>query len=205
MDSEFHQFTCPYDKMKDRHINRIAKNRVDLIGKSFGKLKVLEDSGLRKGRRPVYRCICDCGNTTLVSGKYLLSGDTKSCGCYNKKNAHNRDAIGDITLSFWNPIIKQANKRGIPFLITREFAWELYLKQNKKCNLTGLDIIFSSNIRDERSTHTCSLDRIDSDIGYTENNIQWVHKKINIMKNSMKQDEFIKWCNLVLKWKKIKK
>lgn len=181
----------------DRHLNRIPHNKIDLISKRFGKLLVLEDTGKRKSRRPIYKCICDCGNICEILGKYLLSGDTKSCGCYNNKNAHNRDAVGEITKSFWTPIIKQAIRRGIPFTIDRNYAWNLYLKQNRKCKLTGIDINFSSNIRDERSKHTCSLDRINSDKGYIEGNVQWVHKIINIMKNKLSQTDFITWCGLV--------
>lgn len=189
-------------KTKDRHKNRVAKNRKNLIGKKFGKLTVIEDTGKRKSRRPIYKCLCDCGNYCEILGKYLLSGDTKSCGCFNKGNAHNRDAVGEITKSFWTPILKQAVRRGIPFQITREYCWNLYLKQNRKCNLTGVSIEFSTNIRDERGKQTCSLDRIDSSKGYVEGNVQWVHKIINIMKNSLTQEDFIEWCGLVQDWMK---
>ena len=44
------------------------------------------------------------------------------------------------------------------------------------------------------SKSTASLDRIDSSIGYVKGNIQWVHKRINTMKNDMTEDEFINWC-----------
>lgn len=188
--------------MKDRHRNRPAHNRIELTGKRFGKLIVLRDTGLRKSRRPIYECICDCGNITNILGKYLIIGDTKSCGCIAKAFSHNRDCVGEITLSFWTPIIKQANKRGIPFEIDRSFAWDLYCQQNRKCALTGIDISFSSNIRDQRGKQTCSLDRINNDLGYIEGNVQWVHKRINIMKNVYSQDEFIQWCGFVQQWMK---
>lgn len=181
----------------DRHKNRVAHNRINLIKERFGKLIVLDDTGRRKSRRPIYKCICDCGNYCEILGKYLLSGDTKSCGCYSIGNAHNRSCIGEITKSFWTPIVNQATRRGIPFNITREDAWGLYLSQNRRCNLTGVEIFFSSNIRDQRGKQTCSLDRIDNTKGYINGNIQWVHKHINIMKNVFNQDDFIKWCSLI--------
>lgn len=197
MGSDWRLFICRHYKMANRHKNRKAHNKIDLINRRFGYLLVQEDTGRRKSRRPIYKCLCDCGNTCEILGKYLLIGDTKSCGCYSKGNAHNRDCIGEITKSFWTPIVNQANRRGIPFNITREYAWDLFINQNRKCNLTGISILFSTNIRDQRGVHTCSLDRVDNSLGYVEGNVQWVHKHINIMKNVFTQEKFIEFCSLV--------
>ena len=45
---------------------------------------------------------------------------------------------------------------------------------------------------------TASLDRIDSKLGYTSNNIQWVHKDLNYMKSDLDQSVFIEWCRKVV-------
>jgi hypothetical protein len=184
----------------DRHTNRGGLNYIDLAGKRYGKLTVAEDTGRRKTRRPIWLCRCDCGNTAEVLGKYLVNGDTKSCGCWSTGNAHNRSAVGDITLSFWTPIMKQAIRRGIPFELTREDAWDLYEAQGRRCALSGVPLRFSTNIRDQRGTQTASLDRIDNSLGYKPCNVQWVHKKLNIMKNVMSNDELLGWCGLVHGW-----
>jgi hypothetical protein len=184
--------------MKDRHPNRKAHNFIDLAGQRFGKLVVVEDTGRRKSRRPIWKCVCDCGNRVEALGKYLLCGDTKSCGCIAQGNAHNRDAVAEITKSFWTPIVKQAIRRGIPFEITREDAWTVYRKQNGCCALSGVPIEFSTNIRDQRGTQTASLDRVDNMRGYCIDNVQWVHKKLNIMKNVMSNAELLEWCRLIV-------
>ncbi|WP_302828322.1 AP2 domain-containing protein [Enterococcus raffinosus] len=52
----------------------------------YGHLTVVEEithNGYKK-----YRCLCDCGNETIVYRSNLLSGRTKSCGCGNYKNRH---------------------------------------------------------------------------------------------------------------------
>jgi hypothetical protein len=54
----------------------------DLTGQIFGKLKVVEQVAAIKGRA-AWRCFCDCGNETIKLGRYLLNGDTRSCGCVN--------------------------------------------------------------------------------------------------------------------------
>ena len=165
------------------------------MGHRFGKLAVLSDTGRSKTQRPVWLCCCDCGIEIEVLGKYLRNGDTRSCGCYST-GTHNRDAVGDITLSFWTPRVKQAIRRGIPFEITRQQGWKLYLAQGGRHALTGVEIKFSPNIRDTRGAQTASLVRKDSWFGYTIGNVQWIRKKINIMKNAMNDTEFIRWCEL---------
>ncbi len=184
--------------MNDRHKNRSATNRKDLIGKEFGKLTVIKDTEKRKNRRPVYLCLCKCGKEVEVNGKYLLSGDTKSCGCFSKGNAHNRNCVGAITSSFWTHIKQSAKVRGIPFELSREEAWDLWNKQEGKCVLSKIPLSLVVNFRDQYKEQTASLDRIDSNKPYTVDNVQWVHKRINIMKNSMSNSEFIGWCKLVV-------
>ena len=43
----------------------------------------------------------------------------------------------------------------------------------------------------DNNNDSISLDRIDSSKGYEENNVQWVHKDINLMKNKYDNKYFI--------------
>ena len=52
----------------------------DLTGKTFGKLTVICREG-SLNNHPAWRCRCNCGNETVVRGRALISGNTKSCGC----------------------------------------------------------------------------------------------------------------------------
>ena len=82
--------------------------------------------------------------------------------------------------------------------------WDLYLKQNKKCALTGLDICFGIYGNDKLGgtrPQTASLDRIDSTKGYLVGNVQWVHKDINNIKQDYSVDELIEYCDLIIKHK----
>ena len=68
-------------------------NELDIIGKKFGRLKVLKLShkkqiyknGKKDGNILYYVCICECGKKTIVQKKRLTSGHTKSCGCIRKE------------------------------------------------------------------------------------------------------------------------
>lgn len=61
--------------------DRITESKVvDLTGKKFGKLTVIERVGSRNGRS-VWKCLCDCGNYIETYASYLTTNDTRSCGC----------------------------------------------------------------------------------------------------------------------------
>lgn len=56
----------------------------NLINQTFGKLTVISE--LPKEERPnpkkvYWRCLCECGNLTLVQASNLTNGHTTSCGC----------------------------------------------------------------------------------------------------------------------------
>jgi hypothetical protein len=58
----------------------------DLTGQSFGKLTVLAFVGYTNaGRTPRWKCRCSCNEITIVSGRHLLAGHTKSCGCFRRE------------------------------------------------------------------------------------------------------------------------
>lgn len=69
--------------VKDMGLTRQPKV-VDLTGKIYGKLVVLELDHVEKSRR-YWKCQCECGNTTVVRESNLQHRITKSCGCLKKE------------------------------------------------------------------------------------------------------------------------
>lgn len=63
----------------------------DYTGQRFGKLVCIERVGYQYqpcGRRHIlWKCQCDCGNTTIVDVSHFTHGDTVSCGCFQTENA----------------------------------------------------------------------------------------------------------------------
>ena len=57
------------------------------IGNRYGYLTVIERAENDKDGHAKWKCLCDCGNEVIVLGKHLRSGNTKSCGCYQKQRA----------------------------------------------------------------------------------------------------------------------
>lgn len=56
-------------------------NALDLAGKKFGKLTVIERAGATNSGTALWRCECKCGNPFIANATQLRRGDTVSCGC----------------------------------------------------------------------------------------------------------------------------
>lgn len=132
-------------------------------------------------------CRCCCGNEIPL--RVGLFNTKSSCGCLRPR------LDGKITKTVVHKIRAKARDRGITCTVTLELLQKLFDYQNGMCVYSGLPITFPSSSTDNR--WTASLDRIDSSKGYIEGNVQWVHKRINSMKNDMTEKEFIELCTLV--------
>lgn len=69
------------------------KKIIDLSGKKFHKLTVINISKRNKFNQILWKCLCDCGNYVDTLGSNLRSGSTKSCGCI--KFEHFKDRTGE--------------------------------------------------------------------------------------------------------------
>lgn len=86
----------------------------------------------------------------------------------------------------------RAKTKNINFDFTVEDFLKLYIKQNGNCFYSGLPM--SINIDDNR---IMSIDRINSDLGYTKDNCVLTIRVVNIMKNNLSFSEFIKMCQII--------
>lgn len=174
--------------------------KIELLDQEFGRLKVKEK--VKINNRSMWKCECSCGNIKYYRGTDLKYSDHKSCGCWKtelfKTTGTNNKTFQDISGKYFSQIRLDARRRKLEFDITKEYLWNLYLKQNKICNISGVEIILSINPLDR----TASLDRIDNNKGYVDGNVQWVHKKINNLKSDWNQEELIKWCHIISDYNK---
>ena len=96
----------------------------------------------------------------------------------------------DVPGKVFSKLKRDALRRDLSFEITIEDIYNQYEKQHKTCALSGLGISFDKD---------ASVDRIDSRFGYSVDNIQIVHKVLNMLKKDTPDEEFIEWCCLVAK------
>lgn len=171
---------------------------VDLSGQVFGDLTVIKYLGKTGKKVKIYshECKCSCGRTIIVKTQRLLR-DIKGCGRCAKTHGRFSGYL-EISSTFWRNIVKGAAARDHKFNLDIKDAWELFIKQNRKCALTGREITFGKSVKD-KIMQTASLDRIDSNKDYFLENVQWVHKNINFMKGRLSNEEFILLCKEVTK------
>ena len=193
------EITVAFSNLRSGHTKScgcLSQKREDFTGQKFNILTLLEFDSIKNGEAH-WLCRCDCGTEKVLSSVKVKSGWTKSCGCISKRigpNSHMWAGFGDISSSFWRRVISGAKRRNILFKINIKEAWDRFKEQNNMSQLSGIDLEFSKNYI---GLPTASLDRIDSDEGYTKDNIQWVHKDENIIKGLLSVKELLYWCKLI--------
>ena len=113
--------------------------------------------------------------------------------CAAKKRGlenHLQSSYEELYRFKYNKLQRNAQSRNIEFSLSKEYLWNLYIAQNKKCAITGDDL---------PELDEASLDRIDSNLGYVEGNVQWVTKQANLSKHIMTMQELYDFCEKVLK------
>ena len=189
-----------YAQKHNLDIDNLEKSWVEKeIGKKYGKLTILEGIKKENGNNYTkFKCLCDCGRSRIVRRASLLSGAVTCCSIARHENSgenhYNFSGYKKLSGNYFNRIKKSAEKRNLDFNITKKYIYDLFLEQKGRCSYTDLELHLTS-IGGENQT--ASLDRIDSSKGYVKGNVQWVHKKINIIKWGLSEDEFIKYCHLV--------
>ncbi len=117
-------------------------NKIDLTGKRFGKLVVLEEAKpyiQPNGRKRLqWLCQCDCGNQKIILGDNLRGKKTESCGCLKKQKGLER--LVDLTGQKFGrlTVIKLHHKNES----TNHYYWEC------QCDCGGNAIVYGGHLKD---------------------------------------------------------
>jgi hypothetical protein len=173
----------------------------DLIGRRFGKLTVIKYAG-KAVKETSWVCRCDCGKIITIRARSLKQVINPNCGectpALHGSEHHAWQGHGEISQNLWRSYQNSAKDRKLEFNISIEYAWELFLKQERRCAYTGWGLYFNKTFKNQKD-RTASLDRIDSTKGYIEGNVHWVHRIINKLKKNLPHEDFIKICIAVAK------
>lgn len=84
-------------------------------------------------------------------------------------------------------------RRAIPWTVNEDRLVEKILA-DPYCQITGEPLQFEPNY-----VYTFSIDRKDSDKGYTDSNVQWVGVSANMAKNVLTDQQFLDLCLSVVR------
>lgn len=173
----------------------------NLSGKIFGDIEVI--CHLKTGRYQkggifqVWKCKClRCGHINNIRAGNLKNGQ-KTCKTCSSKEASDTKKECLIDYNVWYSMISRAKERDIEVTLTQQDCLDIFNAQDRKCALSGVPIYFGAT-RSKEST--ASPDRINQKLGYIKGNVRWVHKYVNIMRNSISTEEFIWWCDTIAKY-----
>lgn len=111
----------------------------------------------------------------------------------NKKHRESAQSDPKRFVGYLLQICKSgAKSRDIIFKLTREDIESLIVESKGKCAISGMGLSTEYN-----SPFKASIDRIDSDKGYTRDNVQLVATMVNIAKNKYSMELFVKMCKAV--------
>ena len=195
------------------HKEMLSKAKlIDLTGQVYGRLTVIkrvDDYISPSGDRKVqWLCKCKCGKEVIVTGNNLKNGNSKSCGCYNREllakinlthNASNTRlyhiwiCMKDRCYNPKNKKYKDYGGRGI--IICDEWINDFEAFAN-----WAYDNGYIENV----SRGECTIDRIDVNGNYCQQNCRWVNQKVQ--SNNKRNNHYITYngeTHTVTEWNNI--
>lgn len=164
-------------------------------GKKHGRWMVI---GFPKKTGDFYsvKCVCTCNKVSRIRLGELRRSDNPACiKCSSKERGKKLSKSPEMVIAraVFSCIERGAKKRGLPFNISLEY---FLLCAKMPCNYCGaIGSCIRKSPRFCGEFHYNGLDRLDSSLGYSEENTVPCCKACNYAKHTMSVPEFLEWAS----------
>ena len=159
----------------------MARKAIDLTGKIFGSLTVIQRSKTKNKLHAYWDCVCECNPTKVISicAQSLINGNTKSCGCGKGNKKH---GLSNTNFYFvWSAMkqrcdnenninYKHYGERGIDYSEDWDFFEKFFEDMYEE---------YEEHIKQFGRNET-QLERINNNKGYSKDNCCWVTRQENL-------------------------
>ena len=174
---------------------------VDLKGQKIGRLTILErDYTKPNAKNAMWRCQCDCGNTTVTAGPNI-GKTTFSCGCWVRENNSNLNrthgASKTSEFGIWQGIQQRCHNPNNP-RYDRYGARGIVMCERWRCDFRNFLYDMGA-----RPSPKHSVERINNDGNYEPGNCEWALQKVqnrnysrtNLIEINGEKLCVLDWCN----------
>lgn len=145
--------------------------KINMIGKKYGRLTVIEELGVDARGEYTWLCKCECGKTVVRKGGDIRSGATRSCGCIHQESITKHGMSDTRLYSIWHAMNQRCSNenndrfadyggRGIKVFS----EWENFEAFR--------DWALANGYQDH-----LTIDRKDNDGDYCPDNCRWITNK----------------------------
>ena len=184
---------CARAKESQRHHDKVIN--------LFGADEVKRREAIRKKKanaRPGYkvcaRCLEEKKTDQFYKTKYGLESYCVECRCEYDKARHAKCPRSRL-VTLLGAARRRAINNGWAFSLEIEDLVTLWEDQEGKCWYTKTSMTIDGTRRPE----ALSVDRVDSNLGYTQDNVVLCCRRVNEIKREMTIGELRRWCSMILR------
>lgn len=152
-------------------MGRIAVNKIDLVGSTFGRLTVLGAAPRARNGKARWACRCACGKSAVSVGTNLRSGHTASCGCVKRERVSRANKThglaGTRPYKIWSGMHQRCHN-------PKSNSYHYYGARGiSVCEEWGTFEGFLRWLETSGYADDLSIDRVNNDGDYEPSNCRW--------------------------------